>query len=92
MEKLKQTTVPEFLANARLKLARGRERFTVYVPPTRIPPFKPYKVQEVVDEVVGVKYRVYTRPSQRDGGWLITVNVVREAFNTIPIGEALQRK
>ena len=88
---LKQMSVGEFLALARLRLSKGRTKFTIYAPPRLLPPFEVYKKTVVEDDVVGVRYIIYCKPNPTDGGWLIKVEVVQEPFNGIPIREALKQ-
>ncbi len=93
MQRLREVSLQELLGLCRYRLAKGKEAFTIYLPPTKIPPTKPFKRVELEDKVVGVRYQIYVRSAERDGGWLIRVRVKEtEPFNTIPIGEAMQRK
>jgi hypothetical protein len=91
MKQLKQMTVPEFLALCRLKACK-KQVFKLYLPPTVLPPVKPFKRVEIKDEVMGARVGVYIRPNPNDGGWIAKVEIKYENFNTIPIGEVLQRK
>jgi hypothetical protein len=82
----------EFMAQCRLRVARGKTRFTLYLHPRLVPPFKPLRPQEIVDEVVGLRYRAFAKPNPVDGGWLIRVEAEEiSPFNTLPIKEVAEK-
>jgi hypothetical protein len=84
MEKLKEVFEYEIVALCRHKLARTeRRKFTLRLGPRMIPPFIPYREVEILDEVVGVRYIIYTRPNPENGGWLLHVRVKEESFNPV---------
>ncbi len=89
--RLKEMALGEFLGLCRRKLAQGKGKFSIFLPPNILPPrnFKAYKRTVVRDDVAGVVYEILTRPNV-DGGWILKVLVKEEPFNTIPIGEALK--
>ena len=78
---VKEMTIGETLALFRRKVARGKRAFTQYIPPHKIPPFRPFATHEVPDQVAGVVYDVYVRPNPQDGGWLLKVKVREQPFN-----------
>jgi len=84
MKQLRELYEYEVLALCRRKLCKGKKRFTLYLSPKTIPPFKPFKVASLEDEVVGVRYFIYSRPNPQDGGWLLSVRVEElETFNPV---------
>ena len=93
MQKLRVMQLGEFLAQCRLRVARGKLRFTLYLPPRLVPPFKPLRPQEIVDEVVGLRYRAFAKPNIVDGGWLIRVEAEEiSPFNNITIPKEMSEK
>jgi hypothetical protein len=86
MEKLKQTTLQEFLAIVRLKVARGRRKFPVIFPTTSLPPreLKPFRQTTIVDDVAGWKVYVFLKPDPDRGCWVAHVKVVQPPLNTLP--------
>jgi hypothetical protein len=89
MEKLKQVSINEMLAMCRFRLSRGKQNFTLYLPPFQIPPIRPFRKTEVRDEIAGVVYQVYVKPSGVDGGWIIKVRATETPINNL--GEALKK-
>jgi hypothetical protein len=82
MKQLKEVLEYEVVALCRHRLSKGKDRFTLYLPPKCLPPFKVYKETRLVDDVVGVTYVIYTRPSP--DGWLLKVKVREtEPFNPV---------
>ena len=90
MEKvLKEVQLNEVIAICRYKLAKGKTKFVLPLPPSKLPPIPPFKRKEVKDTVVNVIYEMFVRPTE-EGGWLIKVSVKEtEPFNSI--GEALKK-
>jgi hypothetical protein len=87
--KIREVSLQELFSLCRYRLAKGKQAFTVYLPPTTIPPIRPLKRVEIEDTVVGVSYQFYVKPSCKDGGWLVKVRVITKPFNTL--GEALKQ-
>ena len=88
--KIREVSLQEVLSLCRFKVAKGKQAFTLYLPPTCVPPLHPFKRVEVEDPIVGVNYQFYIKPSS-DGGWLVKTKVITKPFNTIPLGEALKQ-
>jgi hypothetical protein len=91
---MKQMTFQQLLALTRLKIARGKKRFTLFIPPHVIPPqpLKYGKRTVVKDEIAGVELEMFLKLDQ-NGGWLVSVKVKEEPFNPpIPrdVAEALK--
>jgi len=82
MKQLKEVLTYEIVGMCRYKVAKGRKKFTLYLDPKKIPPFNPLKAVEVEDEVAGLVYRIYTRPSE-EGGWLLHVVAKEIPFNPV---------
>ncbi|MFZ8785132.1 hypothetical protein [Thermocrinis sp.] len=88
MEKLRQVSIAEFLALCRMQMARGKSKFRIFLPATKLPPIKAYKTVVLEDSVVGVSLRCFASPTE-NGGWKIRVQVVEKPLN--PLGEALEK-
>ncbi len=83
---LREMALGEFLALARRKVSKGKSRFTLYVPPKKLPPasFKAYREVVIEDGVLGIRYIVFTRPNPTNGGWLLHVKTQELApFNPV---------
>jgi hypothetical protein len=86
---LREVELGEFLALARLSLARGKRKFRIFYPARLIPPrpLKAYKTTVLRDEVSGFTLKVYTKPV--DGGWILKVEAQEPTLNTL--GEVLKK-
>ncbi len=89
MQKLiREMSVADFLGMCRLRLAKGKTKFTVFVPASLVPPrpLKLYKTVEIRDEVVGVSLMCFTKP--KEDGWLIHVRIQEQSpFNPVIPGD-----
>ncbi len=81
MRKLKEMSLAEFLGLCRMRMAKGKTKFSLYLPPYLIPPFNPFRKYETKDEITGVILRVFAKPEEKTGGWIIKVEVKEEPFN-----------
>ncbi len=88
MEKLRQVSVNEFLALCRMQMAKGKSRFRIFLPATKLPPIKAYKTVVLEDSVAGVFLKCFASPTET-GGWVIRVQVEEKPLNSL--GEALKR-
>jgi hypothetical protein len=67
----------------------------LYIGPKKVPPasFKAYRETVIKDEIVGIKYIVFTRPNPSDGGWLLHVKAEEiSPFNPIVLPQDLPAK
>ena len=94
MEKLKQTTLQEFLAIVRLKVARGKKKFPVVFPATSLPPreLKPFRTTIVEDQITGWKIHTFLKPDPEKGCWVAHVRVVQPPLNPLSTKEEELRR
>jgi hypothetical protein len=93
MERLKEMTLQGLLALCRYQMARGKERFRIYLKPTVVPPVKPLKEVKVKDEITGKELRLFVSPDQKSGGWIVKVQVSEGApFNPVISGKVVPFK
>jgi hypothetical protein len=90
MQELRQLTFEQFLSMVRLRYARGKKKFTIFLPAKILPPatLEYRKTRVIEDQVVGARFYCSLNIT-KEGDWLIRVEVVEDTINpAISPGEA----